>query len=266
MQPPNWILGKQAPRLMLTLTLVCLLSAPWWLAPGEPGWFLAVNRAGAGWPLAWWTYFSLFGTAWALLGATAPLLVWQPRAFLSWIFAAPFAIAAVRVGKGLIYSPRPPEVLDAGSFSMLGEALGTASMPSGHTLTAFTVATAIVMGFPHAKRRLLAPLFLLATLTGLSRVALGAHWPSDVLVGAGLGLLCGNLGAALANKISASRVRADSWLMRSLAVLVALACYNLIFDLVDFKEALYLQRAIGVMAVLSLLVFAMRSVRATRAS
>lgn len=58
-----------------------------------------------------------------------------------------------------------------------------ASFPSGHTITAFASATALALFLPRWR----VPLLLLATLVGLSRLAVGAHYPSDVLAGAALG-------------------------------------------------------------------------------
>ena len=58
------------------------------------------------------------------------------------------------------------------------------SFPSGHTQTAFSTATYLSLTYP-----ILSPVFLLAAvLVGFSRIALGVHFPLDVLVGALLGL------------------------------------------------------------------------------
>lgn len=57
------------------------------------------------------------------------------------------------------------------------------SMPSGHASTAF--AAAVAVGLVHPRLRL--PLLALAALIAISRVWLGVHYLSDVIVGAALG-------------------------------------------------------------------------------
>jgi undecaprenyl-diphosphatase len=61
------------------------------------------------------------------------------------------------------------------------------SFPSGHTMTAFSVALVVSYFYPGLE----APLFFLAVSIGLSRVVLGMHFLSDVLAGAVLGVALG---------------------------------------------------------------------------
>ena len=60
------------------------------------------------------------------------------------------------------------------------------SFPSGHTSTAFAIAT--VIANEYEKTPYIKPIsYGIATLTGLSRINYEAHWASDVFLGAALG-------------------------------------------------------------------------------
>lgn len=62
---------------------------------------------------------------------------------------------------------------------------GSPSFPSGHTSDAFTTATSLSLAFP--KWYVIVPSFTWATAVGYSRMHLGVHYPSDVLIGAIIG-------------------------------------------------------------------------------
>ena len=71
----------------------------------------------------------------------------------------------------------------------LDDMLGNPSMPSGHTSIAFSAAT--ILGYTYPKWRI--PLYIGAGLVGFSRIYLGRHYTSDVLVGAAVGTTMGVL-------------------------------------------------------------------------
>lgn len=67
------------------------------------------------------------------------------------------------------------------------------SFPSGHTMTAFSIALVVSYFYPSLE----GPLFFLAVSISLSRIVLGMHFLSDVLAGMllGVALGCGSITA-----------------------------------------------------------------------
>jgi undecaprenyl-diphosphatase len=61
------------------------------------------------------------------------------------------------------------------------------SFPSGHTMTAFSIALVISYYYPSLQ----APMFFLAVSIAVSRIVLGMHFLSDVLAGMVLGAALG---------------------------------------------------------------------------
>jgi len=84
-----------------------------------------------------------------------------------------------------------PFIRHAG-ISLAGAPLDRYSFPSGHTLHAVAFSWLAIAAFP-ALAVLLIPL---ALAIAASRVVLGLHYPTDVLVGALLGVISGMAGAA----------------------------------------------------------------------
>ena len=64
-------------------------------------------------------------------------------------------------------------------------AAGSPSFPSGHTSSAFAMATSLSLTYP--KWYIIVPSICWAGTVGYSRMDLGVHYPSDVLAGALVG-------------------------------------------------------------------------------
>ncbi len=89
--------------------------------------------------------------------------------------------------KDIIDRPRPP--LGDHNVHALIALPHDPSMPSGHAFTSFTCAI-VLAGFAPRWR---VPLLVYAGLVALTRPYLGVHYPSDVIVGACLGVALGLL-------------------------------------------------------------------------
>ena len=244
-----------APFVLFTLT------APLWLHWLEPAMFVSLNTLCAPVAAPVWTGLSLLGNAWGVLGVTAPLLVLAPRLMWAWLCAAPFAIVFARTGKFFIESPRPAAGVDNAQMRIVGETLHNVSMPSGHTLTAFAVASGLYFAIPEARRVRHAWLWLLAAGAGLSRIAVGAHWPGDVAVGASLGMLSGMLGQTLLARMGPAHCQPTHWSLRLVAVLLAFAAYHLLFEELDFAENRPAQYLLALVVTGSLLAFVWQNIK-----
>ncbi len=251
---------NRAPRLLFWLLplLPIALGLGLFVSHQQVSSFLVLNEASQILPNWAWAAFTYLGNGWGLFAITFPLLIFAPRALSAGIFAGALTAVISSILKPLLSLPRPSGVLAEGSFFRFGDMLLSNSMPSGHTLTAFAVATAIFFCAKQALRTPLLLLFLLAILVGISRSALGVHWLSDVLVAAGLGFWCGLIGAYLADKIPRKQLLANGWWPRFIALGGLITIYILLNTSLDFAENQYLQN-LGVMLIfLTLIVFGLR--------
>jgi len=86
--------------------------------------------------------------------------------------------------KEIIGRPRPYSTYPAIQNLTDG---GSSAFPSGHTSTAFTLATAVTLAYP--EWYIAVPAYAWAGTVGYSTMHLGVHYPSDVIAGALLGSL-----------------------------------------------------------------------------
>jgi membrane-associated phospholipid phosphatase len=169
-------------------------------------WFIGLNHLLNVWPEAVWGNLTLLGDAAVLLALLSPLLLFRPQAWMAMIGAAPLASALSILGKRLLEVPRPGAVIDPGQFSFIGHALiAHDSLPSGHAITVFAgliavLATLTPRPSDWRQRGLVGAVLLIAIAICLSRIAIGLHWPLDLLGGAALGWLAGLFGAALVRR------------------------------------------------------------------
>jgi len=217
---------NQDQRLLVvgySLLLLILAAAGWQLGANE-AWFFDWNHAGAILPAALWANLTLMADT---LFAVAALLIaacYRPRLLtqsLLLLIIGGLFVHAIKQGLNL---PRPPLALDADSFRLIGPALKNESFPSGHAFTAMSAAALMALNQARTWASLL--LLLVGSLAALSRVMVGAHWPLDILVGGGCGILIAWLCMALEQRLPA--LQAHGWKLAGL-VLLTLATVALAF-------------------------------------
>lgn len=154
-------------------------------------------------PQAFWANVTELGNALVLLPFFALLTINLNKSWAAVLIAAPITLLFTHFAKNIANMPRPGAVLDMAEFYIIGPTLqGYNSAPSGHTLTIFALCAVFLYSIKQAKAcdRYCALTLLtltIALLTGLSRVAVGAHWPIDVVLGALFGWICGGLATTL---------------------------------------------------------------------
>jgi len=124
-------------------------------------------------------------------------IFWLAVAVFLWVTGkkedAVLLTVAIVVG-GILFFPIKLIVSRARPYQVLFEIHvidpeGGFSFPSGHTKNAFS--GAVILGNKHKKWAPL--LYVLSSIIGFSRIYVGAHWPTDVIVGAISGCLFGTI-------------------------------------------------------------------------
>lgn len=226
-------------RLLLWLAGgLLLLAMVFYVALGGFGAFASVQAFSANLPDWLWASLTVLGDERVLLALMLPYCKRYPKVFWSLILAAVLAGLASRGIKVWLAVPRPAAVLGTQEITIIGSQLLTKSFPSGHTVSAAAFA-GVWLGALGGRR--MWSLFVMAGLVGLSRVAVGAHWPFDTLAGACLGTLGAWAGLQLARRWRwGLRIRPH----RFLVCLAAVAVASLPFEDQGYPGSLALRLAV----------------------
>lgn len=202
-----------------------------WLTGNWQAGFIPAQAASSILPPVLWESLTTLGDARVQLALMLPFCLRYPRVFWALFLGALIAGAISRGFKTAVPLPRPAAVLDAAQITVIGAKLTAHSFPSGHTVSAFSfvVPWLALLGWRAA------PIVLIATLAGFSRIAVGAHWPVDVLAGAMVGLAGSWLGLHLSRRFRWGLGARAHWF---LVVISLVAVATLPFDAQGYPGSL----------------------------
>lgn len=185
--------------LILALALLCAGILLATLSGGYHGGFIWLHHAAqAALPEEAWEWLTRFGDARLLFVVSLWFVRRRPEVF--WVLIVAAVIAGLYShGMKLYFDElRPAALLSGDQINVIGPRLKHRSFPSGHSISIF-VFTGVLAAFARgwtARFGLLG----FAALVGISRVALGAHWPQDVIAGAASGLVIAALSVWLGHR------------------------------------------------------------------
>ena len=247
----------------IALALLALTGLTLHVADGYHAAFHGVNGLAPLLPRWLWQGLTMLGDERAAIALALLLARRHPHILFTVLVAALLATLANRGIKLGADQLRPPAVLPADSFHLLGPANRRLSFPSGHTVTAFVFFGVLAYHF----RRWRPPLLAAASTAGLSRVTVGVHWPIDVIAGAIIGLASAWAAVHLARRL---RWGANPYVHFGIVGLGSVACVLLLADDSGYESSLWIRlpiAAAGIGAVAwSYVVVPRRESRQRRAS
>ncbi len=145
------------------------------------------------------------GDALIFLSFLTIFIVYAPKIWEALLSGSLVSAIFSNVLKNFFSVPRPAEAFDHNSFVIIGRTMpGFSSLPSGHSITVFTILTVLLFAFLSKKLhyKILWILFIISIglILVFTRVGVGAHYPLDVITGSIIGVISGLLGIFISRK------------------------------------------------------------------
>ncbi len=216
---------------------------------GYHGGFHAYQSWSGNFHPVFWASVTVLGDERILLALALPFFRRYPQVFWSILISAILAGLLCRGLKLMTEMPRPVMVLLPDALTVIGPRRTSSSLPSGHSAAIFAF---VGVWIAYLSRSRMLPIICLAAFAASSRVAVGAHWPADVILGGALGLLSSWSGIRLANHL---KWHYGTGYWRICLGVVVLATCTLPFDGQGYEQSIYFRIvvcAIGLFFAISL--------------
>ena len=195
----NILVGEIKKKLpfFIVLFLILISGVIWLLISGKGACFLALNTYHSFLLDQFFIRFTYVGDGIFAIVLSLLYLIWFRSNKIGWMLLYAFFLSGLiaQIFKNIFPSPRPRlffEHVNILSFIDGVTLSNNSSFPSGHTTTAFAVATVLVLVLKNTRWQLV--ILFVAMCVGYSRIYLGQHFLGDVLagmfIGTASGLIC----------------------------------------------------------------------------
>lgn len=177
-------------QYLIAFTFFLLVTFLYWSCYSKVDCFILLNGRHTTWLESFFTWFTLLGDG-MLVAGVCVLLLTLGRYLQVVHLSAAYIVSGLlaQLIKHATHMPRPRVLLQPEHYNQFIEGVtggGWSSFPSGHTTTAFAVAT--VLAFYTSNKWLQLTYLALAVAVGYSRIYLGQHFLEDVQAGSIIGV------------------------------------------------------------------------------
>ena len=137
----------------------------------------------------------------------AIFMIYAPKLWESILASLIVSCIFTNVLKRFFAVPRPAAIFDNDIFVITGKAIiSHNSLPSGHSIATFTILTSVLFAFMPKKLKFkimwFSIILSIGALIAFTRVAIGAHYPLDVVIGGIIGYISALIGIFFSRKFN----------------------------------------------------------------
>jgi len=227
-------------------SIALLLLTLLWLFNQNQHLFFTINGFGQLFDAKYWSYITIFGDVSVIAALVLIFIYIKPELIWTSLIAGLISSLLTQGIKWSLQWPRPGLVIDPENFQLIGSALSSSpAFPSGHTAVAILLASIVCLYWRRVWVFFI--IFGFALLVGISRIAIGVHWPADVLGG----IVVGWTSAVLGFYFTAHFSNPNHWITKIIVVILFINAINLIiFYDTNYDHTRVLQAIIGLTCVI----------------